>query len=263
MTGWKPILGILAAVIGCIALESRADQAPVAGVASQATASEGQTLVLGEYVVPVDGVLVVRLGAQGRLSESVTFAGVEMLHASSLEATYAATLSAEIFYLPVQAGQAGPIVATYLAPGTDAKSLVAVTLPGEHALAETQSETAGGPNLAELEISAAADAVVLSSITIHGNGIPAISGAGHTLDGYPTVPETIFHEMKHLGGHLAPGASGGHTVSYQNTRPTGWMDYALIAAAFTPVPEPGFWVGIWVGCVALAGRIQGKRVFLE
>jgi hypothetical protein len=60
--------------------------------------------------------------------------------------------------------------------------------------------------------------------------------------------------MKHLGGQLDPLAFGDHTLSYRNTRASGWMNYALIATSFTPVPEPGLGVALAAGVLSLLGR---------
>ena len=49
----------------------------------------------------------------------------------------------------------------------------------------------------------------------------------------PTVPETDYHEMKLQTGHVDASSPGDHTLGFQNTRATGYMDYALILAVFS------------------------------
>jgi hypothetical protein len=84
------------------------------GVQAAATAIEGTTLVLPEYTVPVDGLLVVRVGTQGGVSDSVTFDGVEMMEAASSEVLFFPwTVSSEVRYLDVEEGESGPIVVRY------------------------------------------------------------------------------------------------------------------------------------------------------
>jgi len=253
MARWNWILGALA-----LTLVLRADYAasqPVMGVQAAATAIEGTTLVLPEYTVPVDGLLVVRVGTQGGVSDSVTFDGVEMMEAASSEVLFFPwTVSSEVRYLDVEEGESGPIVVRYGHSGTDGKSVIAATIAGEYVFDSAAIETAEGPNLAPVEVSASPGDVVFTTITVHGNGIPEIAGPAHVLDGYPTVPESAFHEMKHLGGQLDPLAFGDHTLSYRNTRASGWMNYALIATSFTPVPEPGLGVALAAGVLSLLGR---------
>lgn len=58
--------------------------------------------------------------------------------------------------------------------------------------------------------------------------------------------------MKFQAGHVeAPGAST-HTIGYRNTNALGFMDYAMIVASFTAVPEPGFALPLGAGVAGLA-----------
>ena len=72
------------------------------------------------------------------------------------------------------------------------------------------------------------------------------------LDDHPTVPESTFHEMKFQAGHVEADGPGSHTIGFQNTNPLGYMDYAMIVASFTQVPEPGFAAALGAGVVGLA-----------
>ena len=208
--------------------------AAVENVQSTAEWREGPTLTMANYVVPENGLLVVRIGAHAGVSDSVTFDGEEMIHISSVEVTYATTISVEMFYLPVSAGDAGPIVVDYVRSGTDQRGMVVATLTGVDTVELFQNSNGGGPNLAQDTITTTrADALVLSAFTDFGDGIPEEVGTGHVLDGYPTVPETDYHEMKLQAGHVEAASPGDYTLGYQNTRATGYMDFALILAVFS------------------------------
>jgi len=230
---------------GCSSIcevEAGAGSSAVRGIESFASPREGATLRMPSYTAPANGLLLVRIGARGSVSQSVTFAGRQMMHVSSMEVTYFDTLSTEMFYLPVLAGESGAIAIDYGFSGTDEKGLIAATLVGVTRLASVQTYTDGevtqanriGPNLAQAAFATPASGVVMSGVTILGAGIPAIVGAGHDLDGYPTVPESDYHQSKVLAGHVLAPSPGTYTLGYQNTRPTGYMDYAMIIASFAP-----------------------------
>lgn len=212
----------------------------VQNVQSAADASEGARIGLSNYRVPADGLLLVRIGAKGSVSQSVRFGGEEMIHAASTDVTYFATISVEMFYLPVRAGQSGAIQVDYGFDGTDAKGLIASTLVGVDRIARVQTLTDGaveqdgrtGPNLAQYAMRTTGDGVVVSAFTDFGSGIPEAVGSGHALDGYPTVPESVFHELKVMGGHVIAPAAGDYTLGFRNTNPAGFMDYAMIVATF-------------------------------
>ncbi|MEM9174489.1 MAG: hypothetical protein AAGC67_04585 [Myxococcota bacterium] len=262
-------LAFLLTVLG-ITSPLRAEALDVVGVRTASTAQEGATLTLPRYDVPTDGLLVVRLGARGASSRSVRFDGEEMIHASSLEVSYFATLSAELFYLPVAAGASGPIEVAWSHDGTDQRALIAATVEGATDLAFARVYTGGevrqdgrtGPNTAAATISSGGPAAILSAVTVFGSGIPESLGGTHVLDAHPTVPESRFHEVKVQGGHVLTTGPGDHTVGFQNTRPTGYMDYAMVVASFTRVPEPSLGTGLLFGALALATRgrrAQGKN----
>ncbi|MGB0620925.1 MAG: hypothetical protein ACPGVZ_15810 [Myxococcota bacterium] len=232
----------------------------VLGVESASTAQEGPSLTLPQYTVPVDGLLVVRIGTHGGASNSVRFNGEEMIHASSLEVTYLTTIAVEMFYLPVEAGEVGDIAVTWRRNGTDQRALVAATVAGASDLEIARVWTDGspqgngriGPNVAEIQMNATGASALLSAFTAFGNGVPEITGPDHVLDDHPTVPESTFHEMKFQAGHVeAPGASA-HTIGFRNTNALGFMDYAMIVASFTAVPEPGFALTLGAGVAGLA-----------
>ena len=172
----------------------------------------------------------------------------EMIHASSLEVTYFTTVSVEMFYLPVQAGETGAIEVTWLNSGTDQRALVAATIEGATNLEVARVSTDGspqqddrvGPNLAQMQLDSTQDSALLSALTVFGSGVPEIVGPDHMLDDHPTVPESTFHEMKFQAGHIAANGPGTHTFGFQNTNALGYMDYAMIVTSFTQVPEPGF-----------------------
>ena len=213
----------------------------VANVQAVADEREGATLTMSSYTVPADGFLIVRLGAKGSTSISVRFGGVDMVHVTSLEVSYFTTVSVEMFYLPVVSGQSGAIEVDYGFTGTDAKAMIAATLPGVDRLDRVQTYTDGesfsdgrtGPNIAEGFYSVSNASVILSVLTDHGRGIPAESGLGHLLDSHPTVPESAFHESKVLAGHVLASQPGSHTLGYRNTDPLGHMDYVMIIASFS------------------------------
>ncbi|MGB0619537.1 MAG: DUF4215 domain-containing protein [Myxococcota bacterium] len=208
--------------------------AAVENVQSTAEWREGPTLTMSNYVVPGDGLLVVRIGAHAGVSDSVTFAGEEMIHVSSVEVTYSTTTSVEMFYLPVTAGESGAIVVDYVRPGTDQRGMVVSTLTGVDTIELFQNSNGGGPNLAQDTVTTTrANSVILSAFTDFGDGIPEEVGTAHVLDGYPTVPETDYHEMKLQTGHVDASSPGDYTLGFQNTRATGYMDYALILAVFS------------------------------
>ena len=230
---------------GCSAtceVEPDMGSSAVRGIESFASHLEGATLRMPSYTAPANGLLLVRIGARGSVSQSVTFAGRQMMHVSSMEVTYFSTLSSEMFYLPVLAGESGAIEIDYGFSGTDEKGMIAATLTGVTRLASVQTYTDGevtqanrvGPNLAQAAFTTPTTGVVMSGVTILGAGIPTIVGAGHALDGYPTVPEADYHQSKVLAGHVLAPSAGIHTIGYQNTRPTGYMDYVMIIAAFAP-----------------------------
>ena len=206
-------------------------------VQSAASHIEGPLLTMPNYTVPEDGLLLVRIGAAAGLSDSVTFGGEQMIHISSVEVTYATTISVEMFYLPVTAGDSGAIVVDYDFSGTDQKALVASTLVGVDTIETLQSTNAGGPNLAEDTITTTRpDSLVLSVFTTYGNGITEEVGVGHVLDAFPTVPEADFHEMKMQTGHVDATVPGSFTLGYQNTRASGYMDHVMLLAVFSSTP---------------------------
>lgn len=239
----------------------------VVGVRAAATAREGSSLTLRDYVVPTDGLLVVRLGTRGSTSASVRFAGEEMIHAASMDVTYFTTLAVEMFYLPVTAGESGAIDVVWARSGTDQRGLVAATVEGATDLEFARVYTDGsvqqngriGPHRAQVDVAATRDSALLSAFTVLGAGIPAIVGGNHVLDGYPTVPETDFHDMKFLAGHVSSPGARAYSLGYRNTRATGYMDYAMIVASFTRVPEPSVGTGLLVGGMGLAGLKRRRR----
>lgn len=215
--------------------------ARVSGVLAVADAAEGATLRLDTYTAPADGLLVVRIGARGSTSQSVTFAGEDMIHVSSMEVTYWATMSVEMFYLPVRSGDSGAIEVDYGFAGTDEKGIIAATLPGADAVVAVQTYTGGevnqdgrtGPNLVQPAFASPEASVVLTAFTDVGSGIPTVVGAGHVMDAHPTVPESVFHETKVMAGHAIAPAAGTTAIGYRNTFSSGFMDYVMIVAAFS------------------------------
>ena len=260
--------GALLASLAFLLVTTTATALEVLGVQSIATAEEGPALTLPQYTVPADGILVVRVGTHGGASNSVRFDGEEMIHASSLEVTYFTTVSVEMFYLPVQAGETGAIDVTWLNIGTDQRALVAATVEGATNLEVARVSTDGspqqddrvGPNLAQMQLDLTQDSALLSALTVFGSGVPEIVGPDHILDDHPTVPESTFHEMKFQAGHVAANGPGTHTIGFQNTNALGYMDYAMIVASFTQVPEPGFAAALGAGVAGLAalGRRRGR-----
>ena len=259
---------VLLASLAFLLVTTTATALEVLGVQSIATAEEGPALTLPQYTVPADGILVVRVGTHGGASNSVRFDGEEMIHASSLEVTYFTTVSVEMFYLPVQAGETGAIEVTWLNSGTDQRALVAATIEGATNLEVARVSTDGspqqddrvGPNLAQMQLDSTQDSALLSALTVFGSGVPEIVGPDHMLDDHPTVPESTFHEMKFQAGHIAANGPGTHTFGFQNTNALGYMDYAMIVASFTQVPEPGFAAALGAGVAGLAalGRRRGR-----
>jgi len=239
----------------------------VVGVQAASTAVEGATLTMREYIVPVDGLLVVRVGARGSTSQTVRFAGEQMIHAASMEVTYFTTLSVEMFYLPVVAGESGAIDVVWGHSGTDQRGLVAATLEDATDLEFARVFTDGlvqqdgrtGPNLAQVDVASTRESVLLSAFTVLGSGIPEIVGARHALDGYPTVPESAFHDMKLQAGHMIATGAGNQRLGYRNTNPRGYMDYAMIVTSFTRVPEPSVGMSVLIGSVAIAAVGRGRR----
>lgn len=213
----------------------------VRNIRSVADVAEGATITMSNYTAPADGLLVVRIGAKGSVSESVMFDGVDMIHVSSLEVSYSTSISVEMYYLPVAAGESGAIEVDYGFTGTDGKAIIAATLLGVDRLervqtftdGETFSEGRSGPNLAEYSLSTSNESVILSVLTDHGRGIPAETGLGHLLDAHPTVPEAVFHETKVMAGHVTAPLPGDYSLGYRNTDPLGYMDYVMIVAAFS------------------------------
>ena len=253
-----------------------ANAAEVSHVQSVADAREGATLTMSRYDVPGDGLLVVRIGAKGPLSKSVTFNGQEMVRVAALGASYFTSISAEMYYLPVAASDSGSIEVDYGFSGTDGKAIIAATLLGVDTFdhmktytdGETFSEGRTGPNLAEFPNPASQDSVILSVFTDHGRGIPAETGVGHVLDAHPTTPESVFHETKVLAGHVMTPLPGTYSLGFRNTDPLGHMDYVMIVAAFssssspspTPVPSGGLtsYLLMSLGLLAL-GTQRRKR----
>ena len=192
-----------------------------------------------------------------------------MIHAASTEVTYFATLSVEIFYLPVASGDAGAITVTYDSAGTDQRGLIAATIEGATALRTTRLFTDGavaqegrtGPNLATGRLATQGASVLLSAITVFGRGIPEAAGEGHVLDAHPTQPEIEFHEVKFQGGHRSAPNPASTSLGFRNTNPRGFMDYAMAVASFSAVPEPAFGAGLAAGSllIGIAARREGPR----
>jgi hypothetical protein len=216
-------------------------------VQSTATHIEGPVLSLTGYVVPEDGVLVVRNGVRGFEPISVTFDGVEMIELESFQTNYNVALTVGFYYLDVTAGDVGDIVVTYLSNGTDQKAITASTLVGMDSFGENVLTSANGPNLALGTIFG--EDLVLSAAMMYGSGIP--EERFHVLDSYDTVPETLFHEMKFQTGSLemlVPNTNV--TLGYENTRETGYMEHAMILVS---VPEPDVSLATAVALLAVIG----------
>ena len=214
-------------------------------VQSTATHIEGPALSLPGYVVPDDGVLVVRTGVRGFEPISVTFDGIEMIELESVQTNYNVALAVGVYYLDVMAGDVGDVVVTYLSTGTDQKAITVSTLVGMDAFGEIVVTSANGPNLALGTIFG--EDLVLSAAMMYGSGIP--EERFHTLDSYDTVPETLFHEMKFQTGSLemlVPNTNV--TLGFENTRETGYMEHAMILVS---VPEPRVSLALLVGSLAL------------
>lgn len=208
-----------------------------------ASAINGDSLVISQYTAPADGILVVRGGAAGPVVQSVTFDGEALTSvASHEEPDYWFAISADMYWIPVTAGQTGDIAWDYT-PGdwtTRRRGMIAVTISGVdqvHALT-TSSDGLGtnegrtGPATAELELTTTQDAVILSAFTSNGPGPSDLTGFGHTVDAFPTVPIEEFHSTRVYGGH-ALASAGTFTVGYQNSETGGWFDYILFVAAFS------------------------------
>jgi len=221
-------------------------------IQSIATPDEGSTLVLGNYVGPEDGILLVRTGVKGRNPTSATFAGIPLETVEALYLPYEFETSVAMYTLPVLAGDSGDVVLSYASSGTDHRGMTVATMEGVEGLEAVSTEFAEGPNLAATTIDTGqTGSLVVSAFATHSRGIPEEWGAGHVLDGYPTQPEVVYHQMKFLAGSIEAGAPGPYTLGFQNTRPDGYQDFGLIVASFTAAPEPGFGVALAVGAFAL------------
>lgn len=219
------------------------EEIEVLNMASAASAINGDRLTILNYTVPADGVLVVRGGAAGPPVESVTFGGeVLTAIASHEEPDYWFAISADMYWMPVTAGESGEIAWQYQ-PGTwttRRRGMIAVTISGVdqvHALT-TASDGLGtnegrtGPSSADLEITTMHDAIILSAFTSNGPGPSELTGLGHTLDAFPTVPIEEFHSTRVYAGHMRVGP-GTISLGYENADAGGWFDYVLFLAAFT------------------------------
>ncbi len=208
-----------------------------------ASAMNGDSLVITDYTAPADGILVVRGGAAGPVVQSVTFGGEALTSiASHAEPDYWFAISADMYWMPVTAGQTGDIAWDYT-PGdwtTRRRGMIAVTISGVdqvHALTMSSdglgtNEGRTGPSTAELELTTTRDSIILSSFTSNGPGPSDLTGVGHTMDAFPTIPIEEFHSTRVYGGHTRAGA-GTFTVGYENNESGGWFDYVLFVAAFS------------------------------
>lgn len=219
------------------------DEIGVLNIESAASAINGDSLRIASYTVPADGVLVVRGGAAGTPVQSVTFGGEPLTAvASHDEPDYWFAISADMYWMPVAAGQSGEIAWDYQ-PGewtTRRRAMIALTISGVdevHALVTTSdglgtNEGRTGPTAAQLEITTTQEAVILSTFTSNGWGPSELTGLGHTLDAYPTIPLEEYHSTRVYGGHAQVGP-GTVTLGFENTEDIGWFDYVLFVAAFT------------------------------
>lgn len=219
------------------------DEIGLLNIESAASAINGDSLRIASYTVPADGVLVVRGGAAGTPVQSVTFGGEPLTAvASHDEPDYWFAISADMYWMPVTAGQSGEIAWDYQ-PGewtTRRRAMIALTISGVdevHALATTSdglgtNEGRTGPTAAQLEITTTQEAVILSTFTSNGWGPSELTGLGHTLDAYPTIPLEAYHSTRVYGGHAQVGP-GTVTLGFENTEDIGWFDYVLFVAAFT------------------------------
>lgn len=214
-------------------------------IQSTATHIEGPSLSLPGYVVPEDGVLVVRNGVRGSEPISVTFGGIEMLELESVQVSYSGVaLAVGVYYLDVTAGEVGDIEVTYLSHGTDQKAITASTLVGMDTFGEVVVTSANGPNLALGTIFG--EDLVLSAAMMYGSGIP--EERFHVLDSYDTVPLALFHEMKFQTGSLEMQVPNTDvTLGFENTRATGYMDHAMVLVT---VPEPDTTLSLFAGVLA-------------
>ena len=215
----------------------------VLNIQSDAFAFKGRnSLSIPSYTVPVDGILVVRGGAWGPTVQTVRFNGVDMNPVASMSQPYWLTISADMYWLPVTAGQSGTIEWNY-SSNVQRMGLIAMTLSGVDQLGNVQTftvgqSTVGGPNLAEHQLTTTEDSIILSGFTSNGAGPSALTGPGHILDAFPTVPITDFHSTRVYGGHVISGP-GTHTLGFQNTEAiSGWFHYILILAEFRAGMNP-------------------------
>ena len=207
-----------------------------------ASAMNGDSLLIESYMVPADGVLVVHGGAAGPPVQSVTFDGEPLMQVASRdEPDYWFALSADMYWAPVTAGESGDIVWQYQ-PGewtTRRRGAIAVTIAGAdelHVLAGASdglgtNEGRTGPSFAEVEITTTEPAIIITAFTSNGPGPSDLTGSGHALDAFPTVPIEEFHSTRVYGGHVSVGA-GTYALGYRNNE-DGWFDYILFAAAFS------------------------------
>lgn len=215
----------------------------VLNVQSVASAMNGDSLNLTEYTAPADGILVVRGGAAGPAVRTVTFGGEALeLLASDDQPDYWFAISADVYWMPVVAGQTGDIAWQY-DPGdwtTRRRAFIAATVSGASEVHAISMHTEGlgtnegrtGPTVAELELTTETPTVIMTALTSNGWGGSTLLGPNHTVDAFPTIPLEEFHSTRVYGGHM-PAAPGTYTPGYENEEEIGWFDYILIVAAFS------------------------------
>ena len=220
-----------------------AEALEVLNIQSAASAMNGDSLLIEDYTVPADGVLVVHGGAAGSTVLTVTFGGEALTPvASHEEPEYWFAISSDVYWMPVTAGATGDILWDYTEGewSTRRRGAIALTIGGADEVHEVAMATDGegtnegrtGPSLAEVEITTTQPAVVLTAFTSNGPGPSDLTGPGHMLDAFPTVPIEEFHSTRVYGGHVLADP-GTITVGYQNNENNGWFDFILFAVAFT------------------------------
>ena len=211
-------------------------------VRSAASYADADTLTIA-YEVATDGLLVARMGwVQGPSSHSITFDGEPLQQQAAVShEEYWMQVHAAVYTLPVSAGQSGVVTARY--PGWARIALVVATITGATSVDSTFVSEGQPTNMNRSErvarhmITTGGPALLLSTFTSNGPGPSDLTGEGHLLDAFPTVPlvnpdGSGFHSSRFYGGHAAVGA-GDHALGYENSEPGGWFDYILVLTAFS------------------------------
>ncbi len=227
----------------------------IADFTSQSSAP-GDFLSLA-YTVPVDGFLVVSTGSTGQRvePESVIFRkqGGQIETLSTPEYTVASVtqpasasqqwsraVGNQLYYLPVQANDAGTIEVTYAGGqwATVRRGIVASTVSGVSALENVRTFAVGDTSSITGTLDVGDDAIVMTSLMSDGPTTLGVTGPGHVFD---ATPMQQFQSTRLAAGHALPGA-GSHTLGYVNTE-RDFQGAVLILAAFSdtvraPIPPP-------------------------